>query len=136
VTFSALLNSELPWLMLLALVLAAVLLHRRRHERKEYQNTLWLFLFGATGQLVAVAIHALGFPGAALAVHMVFRIVTAIALIRMLGFGFFRLLLPLLGRTPPRIIEDLTIIAAYVVYGRPSCAAPASTSPASSPPRR
>jgi small-conductance mechanosensitive channel/CRP-like cAMP-binding protein len=117
VTLGALASSELPWLTLIALVLAGVLLHRRRHERKEYQNTLWLFLFGAAGQAVAVAIHALGFPGAAAAVYMVFRIVTAIALIRLLGFGFFRLLLPLAGRTPPRIIEDLTIIAAYVVYG-------------------
>ncbi len=116
-TFGALLHSELPWLTLLALVLAGVLLHRRRHERKEYQNTLWLFLFGAAGQVTAIAIHALGFSGAALALQMVFRIVTAIALIRMLGFLFFRLLLPLAGRTPPRIIEDLTIIAAYVVYG-------------------
>jgi hypothetical protein len=90
VTLGALASSELPWLTLIALVLAGVLLHRRRHERKEYQNTLWLFLFGAAGQAVAVAIHALGFPGAAAAVYMVFRIVTAIALIRMLGFGFFR----------------------------------------------
>jgi small-conductance mechanosensitive channel len=117
VTFTALLNSELPWLALLALFLAAVLLHKRRHERKEYQNTLWLFLFGALGQAVAVAIHALGFAGAAAALYMVFRIVAAISLIRLLGFGFFRLLLPFAGRTPPRIIEDLTIIAAYVVYG-------------------
>ena len=50
-------------------------------------------------------------------VHMVFRIVAAIALIRLLGFVVFRLLLPLAGRTPPRIVEDLTIIAAYVIYG-------------------
>lgn len=116
-TFAALLNSELPWLMLLALLLTAVLLYKRRHERREYQNTLWLFLFGVLGQAVAVAVHALGFPAAAAAVHMVFRIVTAIALIRLLGFGVFRVLLPFAGRTPPRIVEDLTIIAAYVIYG-------------------
>ena len=116
-SLGALLQSELPWLALIALALSGVLLHKRRHERKEYQNTLWLFLFGVLGQFVAVAIHALGFSGAAAAIYMVFRIVTAIALIRLLGFGFFRLLLPFAGRTPPRIIEDLTIIAAYVVYG-------------------
>jgi small-conductance mechanosensitive channel len=116
-SFSELLHSELPWLALLALVLAGVLLHKRRHERKEYQNTLWLFLFGVLGQIVAVAILALEFPAAAAGVHMVFRIVAAIALIRLLGFVGFRLLLPFAGRTPPRIVEDLTIIAAYVIYG-------------------
>ncbi|HEV7477669.1 MAG TPA: hypothetical protein VGO02_08025, partial [Burkholderiales bacterium] len=112
-SFGALLHSELPWLALIALALSGVLLHTRRHERKEYQNTLWLFLFGVLGQIVAVAVHALDFPAAAAAVHMVFRVVAAIALIRLLGFVAFRLALPFAGRTPPRIVEDLTIIAAY-----------------------
>jgi small-conductance mechanosensitive channel/CRP-like cAMP-binding protein len=116
-TLGALLSSDLPWLTLLALALSGVLLYKRRHERKEYQNTLWLFLFGVLGQGAAVAIHALDFMGAAAGVHMVFRVVTAIALIRLLGFVAFRLMLPLAGRTPPRIVEDLTIIAAYVIYG-------------------
>ena len=116
-TLGALLSSELPWLALLALALSGVLLYARRHERKEYQNTLWLFLFGVLGQAVAVAIYALGFPGTAAAVHTVFRVVAAIALIRLLGFVAFRLLLPLAGRTPPRIVEDLTIIVVYVIYG-------------------
>ena len=116
-SLGALISSELPWLTLVALALTAVLLWRRRHERKEYQNTLWLFLFGVVGQGTAVAIHALGFTAAGAAVLMVFRMVSAVALIRMVGFAAFRLLLPLAGRTPPRIIEDLTIIAVYLVYG-------------------
>jgi small-conductance mechanosensitive channel len=116
-SFSALLHSELPWLALLALALTACLLYSRRYERAVYQNTLWLFLLGAAGQVAAIAVHSLDFPVAAQAVHTVFRIVSAIALIRLLGFAVFRLLLPLSGRTPPRIVEDLTIIAAYLVYG-------------------
>ena len=116
-SFAALLHSELPWLALLALALTACLLYSRRYERAVYQNTLWLFLLGAAGQVAAIAVHSLDFPVAAQAVHTVFRIVSAIALIRLLGFGAFRLLLPLAGRTPPRIVEDLMIIAAYVIYG-------------------
>jgi small-conductance mechanosensitive channel/CRP-like cAMP-binding protein len=117
VTFGALIHSELPWLTLLALGLTAVLLHLRRSERSVYQNTLWLFLIGLVGQIAAVAIFTLDFPAAARVVGMVFHVVAVIALIRLLGFAAFRLLLPALGRTPPRIVEDLTIIAVYLVYG-------------------
>jgi small-conductance mechanosensitive channel len=49
-------------------------------------------------------------------VHTVFRIVSAIALIRVLGFALFRLLVPLVRQELPRIIEDLAIVAVYVVY--------------------
>src|SRR5439155_1749228 len=62
-------------------------------------------------------LDALDFPSAAKTVYAVFRIISAIALIRLFGFGVFRLLLPLLGRDLPRIIEDLAIVVAYVVYG-------------------
>jgi small-conductance mechanosensitive channel len=117
VSFGALLQSELPWLTLLALALASVLIYARRYERAVYQNTLWLFLMGIVGQGVAVAVFALDFPVAAQALRNVFHFVAAIALIRLFGFAVFRLLLPLAGRTPPRIAEDLTIIGAYVVYG-------------------
>ena len=114
-SFGALLQSELPWLTLLALALASVLIYARRYERAVYQNTLWLFLMGIVGQGVAVAVFALDFPVAAQALRNVFHFVAAIALIRLFGFAVFRLLLPLAGRTPPRIAEDLTIIGAYVV---------------------
>jgi small-conductance mechanosensitive channel/CRP-like cAMP-binding protein len=50
-------------------------------------------------------------------VHTVSRILAAIALIRLSGFALFRLFLPLLGKRPTRIIEDLAILIAYVVYG-------------------
>jgi small-conductance mechanosensitive channel/CRP-like cAMP-binding protein len=56
-------------------------------------------------------------PQAATTVHAVFRIVSAVALIRICGFGVFRLLLPLAGRSSPRIIEDLAIVVAYVILG-------------------
>ena len=116
-TIAMLMHSEVPWLTLLALMVSALLLRFRRHERTVFLNTLWLFLVGIAGQATAWALDLLGVPGAGTVVHTVFRIVAAIALIRLLGFALFRLLIPLVRREPPRIIEDLAIVAVYVVYG-------------------
>ena len=113
----ALLYSELPWFTVMALVLTVLLIRARPHERSIYLNTLWLFLAGALGQGMALLLAAADFSSIAAAVQTVFRIVAAVALIRLAGFAFFRLLLPFAGRRPPRIIEDLVISVAYVVYG-------------------
>jgi small-conductance mechanosensitive channel len=116
-SLSALLHSEVAWLTLLALALAVLLLRFRAAERSVYLNTLWLFLIGVFGQAGALALEALGFPGVASAMHTIFRIVTAISLIRLVGFGLFRLLLPLMGRVLPRIVEDVVILVLYAIYG-------------------
>jgi len=115
-SLNALLHSEVGWLTLLALALAVLLLRFRPLERSVYLNTLWLFLIGVFGQAAAVPLETLA-PDAASAVHTIFRIVTAIALIRLAGFTFFRLLLPLIGRAMPRIVEDVVILVLYVIYG-------------------
>ena len=110
-------KAEAPALTVLALVLTVLLLRARRHERGEYLNTLYLFLFGLAGHAAATLLFRLDFDEAAYGTQTVFRIVTVVALIRMLGFAFFRLLLPLAGKHPPRIIEDLVIVVVYIGYG-------------------
>src|SRR5918999_6559891 len=102
--------SALAWLSLLALVLTGALLRVRPHERRTFLNTLWLFFLGIAGQAAAVALFAFDLPRAAGTVHSVFRILTAVALIRLFGFTLFRLLLPLAGKHPTRILEDLAIV--------------------------
>jgi small-conductance mechanosensitive channel/CRP-like cAMP-binding protein len=109
--------SALAWLSLLALVLSGALLRFRPHERMTFLNTLWLFFLGIAGQAAAVALFAFDLPRASGMVYSVFRILTAIALIRLFGFTVFRLLLPLAGKHPTRIIEDLAIVVAYIGYG-------------------
>jgi small-conductance mechanosensitive channel len=109
--------SALAWLLLLALVLSGALLRFRPHERMTFLNTLWLFFLGIGGQAAAVALLAFDLPRASGIVYSVFRILTAVALIRLFGFTLFRLLLPLAGKHPTRIIEDLAIVVAYVGYG-------------------
>ncbi|HKX39260.1 MAG TPA: mechanosensitive ion channel domain-containing protein, partial [Burkholderiales bacterium] len=110
-------RAEAPALAVLALVITVLLLRARPYERSVFLNTLWLFLAGLAGQAVAAGLQNFGFSGAAQGTHTVFRIVTAVALIRMFGFAVFRLAMPMLGKHPTRIIEDLTIIVAYVGYG-------------------
>ena len=105
------------WLTLIALVVTGALLRRRPHERVTFLNTLWLFMMGLAGQAAAVAMGAFEFPRAGATVHTIFRILTAVALIRMFGFTVFRLVLPLMGKRPTRIIEDLAIVVAYIGYG-------------------
>ncbi len=98
------------WMTGIAVVLAVLLLRVRRYERPVYLNTLWLFLLGVIGEALADFF-------AMMQLHTVFRIIAAIALIRLSGFALFRLLLPVMGRQLPRIVEDLAIVALYVVYG-------------------
>ena len=116
-SLNALLHSEAGWLTLLALALAMLLLRFRASERSVYLNTLWLFLIGIFGQAAAVVLDAMAFPDAAAVMQTFFRIVSAIALIRLSGFAAFRLVLPLIGREWPRIVEDVVILVLYVIYG-------------------
>ena len=110
-------SSELPYVIVFALVLSVLLLRTRPAERSTFLNTLWLFLVGILGQAGGLAAEALGFHGAAQVLQVLFRIVWSIALIRIAGFALFRLVLPKLGKSLPRIIEDLAIIILYAIYG-------------------
>src|SRR5690606_24315415 len=106
--------TALAWLSVLALALTVALLRARPHERTTFLNTLWLFLGGVAGQGAAAALFALDVPRVGGTLHTAFHIVTALALIRMIGFAVFRLLLPFAGKQPTRIIEDLALVVVYV----------------------
>ncbi len=110
-------SSELPYVVVVALVLTALLLRARPVERSSYLNTLWLFVLGVAGQIVGVGAAKLGFESAARVLEVLFRIVWTIALIRIVGFALFRFALPRLGKSLPRIIEDLALVAVYTAYG-------------------
>jgi small-conductance mechanosensitive channel/CRP-like cAMP-binding protein len=109
--------TSMAWLTMVALVITGALLRVRPQERVTFLNTLWLFMMSLAGQAAAYALVAFDFPRTGATVHTVFRILAAVSLIRMFGFALFRLALPLMGKHPTRIIEDLAIIVAYVAYG-------------------
>ena len=94
-----------------------LLMRSEPSDRGVFLNTLWLFLIGVLGQGLAVLLDAVHFPAAAAVAYALFRFVAAVAFIRLAGFALFRLALPLTGRRPPRIMEDLAIIVAYVAFG-------------------
>jgi small-conductance mechanosensitive channel len=110
-------SSELPYVVVTALLLTAALLRARPGERSSYLNTLWLFLLGIVGQVAGIAAARFGFDTAAPVLDAVFRVVWTVALIRIAGFALFRVVLPKLGRPLARIIEDLAIVAVYTAYG-------------------
>ncbi|MGH8688368.1 MAG: cyclic nucleotide-binding domain-containing protein [Burkholderiales bacterium] len=109
-------STELPYVIVIALALTAMLLRARPGERSSYLNTLWLFLFGMVGQAASLGAARFGFEAAAHVLDAFFRVVWVVALIRIAGFALFRFVLPRLGRMLPRIIEDLVIIAVYTAY--------------------
>lgn len=109
--------TSMAWLTMVALIVTGALLRAQPSERVTFLNTLWLFMMGLAGQAAAYALVAFDFPRAGGTVHIIFRILAAFALIRLFGFAVFRMLLPLMGRQPPRIIEDVAIILVYVGYG-------------------
>jgi small-conductance mechanosensitive channel/CRP-like cAMP-binding protein len=110
-------DSEALYLTIVALFLTWALLRITPAERGVYLNTLWLFLLGVAGQAVGALLTSFDVPQIAATVSSVFRIVSAVALIRICGFAAFRLLLPFMGRSPPRIVEDVAIVIVYVIYG-------------------
>ena len=110
-------SNELPYVVVIGLVLTIFLLRARPGERGTYLNTLWLLLLGVLGFAASYGAPLLGFDTAGRVLQVFFRIVWSIALIRIAGFALFRLVLPKIGRPLPRIIEDLAIIIVYVVYG-------------------
>ena len=110
-------TSAAPWLALMAFAITVALLRARPAERTQYLNTLWLFLVGLGGEAASSLLWALNFVDAAGTMHAISRFVASIALIRQFGFFVFRLVLPVIGSHPPRIVEDLGIVAVYVIYG-------------------
>ena len=110
------LESEAPYVVLLALLVAGTVIHLRPGERQVTLNTLWLFLLGMAGLAAAALAGAFGLAAGASVLRQVFRIVAAIAFIRLCGFGVFRIVLPLFKRQPPRIVEDVAIAVVYFLY--------------------
>ena len=103
-------------LLVMVLCIALVLFHFRREERASLVNTVSFFLLCLFGQLVSALLHALEYVRAADVTHEVFVIGAGIAVIRLWGLLIFRIVLPAIKVTPPRITEDIFVIIAYVAW--------------------
>jgi len=108
---------ELPYVIVIAAALAAAGWVFLAAERRAVKNTLGFFALCLAGQFGAALIEALGFAGGAAFTHEMFLVGSGLALIRLAGLLIFRALLPGLGLRPPRILEDILVILAYVAWG-------------------
>jgi len=103
--------------LVMALGLALLLLHFRKNERQGVLNTLAFFFVCLIGQFVSGVMHALEFTRAAEVLYELFVIGAGIALIRLWVQLLFRIVLPLVKLSPPRIAEDIIVIIAYLAWG-------------------
>jgi len=103
-------------LLVMVVCLAVVLLHFRHEERTSLINTVSFFLVCLFGQFISGVLHALEHLRAADVTHEVFVIGAGIAVIRLWGQLVFRIVLPAVKLTPPRITEDIFVIIAYIAW--------------------
>ena len=92
------------------------MLHFRREERASLVNTLGFFIVCLFGQFVSGVLHALEHLRAADVTHEVFVIGAGIAVIRLWGLLVFRIVLPAVKLSLPRITEDIFVIIAYIAW--------------------
>jgi CRP-like cAMP-binding protein/small-conductance mechanosensitive channel len=109
-------GGELIPLLIMVLGITALLLHFRRDEHAGVINTVSFFFVCLLGQFIAGVLHALEFARAAAVTHEVFVIGAGVAVIRLWGLLVFRIVLPSIKLTPPRITEDIFVIIAYVAW--------------------
>ena len=109
-------SEETPYLVGLAIAAALLLFQFRPLDRRTLGNTLMLFAASLGGLVVSGIVYAMNFPATAGVLHELFTVTGGIALIRLLGLLLFRVLLPLVHAGAPRIIEDILVMAAYVVW--------------------
>lgn len=103
-------------LLFMVAFLALVLFQFRREDRPALVNTVSFFMVCLGGQFISAVLHALEHPRAADVTHEVFVIGAGIAVIRLWGLLVFRIVLPAVRLTPPRITEDIFVIIAYVAW--------------------
>lgn len=109
-------REESPYVVSSALLLAALLWHLRPADRRSVGYTLGVFVLCLAGQFAAGVLDARGLKTGAAAAYELFVIGSGVALIRLAGLCLFRALLPAAGLRPPRIVEDIVVILAYVGF--------------------
>jgi CRP-like cAMP-binding protein/small-conductance mechanosensitive channel len=103
-------------LLVMVLGIFTLLFYFRHEDRASLFNTLGFYFACLFGLFISGILHAMEFMRAGDILHEVFIIGAGIAIIRLLGQFVFRLILPAVKLTPPRITEDLFVIVAYVAW--------------------
>jgi len=110
-------HEDMPDLVLMVVLIGALLLRLKPVDRRSVMVTLLVFLFSLCGLLASGAVNGAGFPKLAEGLREAFFLLEGMAVIRLWGMLLFRLALPLLRLTPPRILEDLLVFVGYIALG-------------------
>lgn len=109
-------HQGLGWLLLVVAVLALTLLRAVPATRPTLFNTLLLFGSSLAGLWLGAVLFVAGLETAASSLRELCLLVEGMAVIRLAGLALFRWWLPRLRLVPPRILEDMAVIAAYLVW--------------------
>lgn len=93
----------------------ALLLHFRPQDRTTTISSLMIVLAGVAMTGVGSRMHSWNLLVAE-GVQEAGIILLGVGAIRVVGMGLFRLLLPATHISPPRIIEDIVVVAAYIAW--------------------
>lgn len=104
---------QLPLLLLMSLLL----LRNPRTEFSSLRNTLILYCAGLLALVSAAPMLRMGWTDSAEITRQVSVLLIGLALIRLGGMTLFRVLIPATALAPPRILEDLVVFIAYIVWG-------------------
>ncbi len=100
-----------------AVVLMALLMLRTGAEtRATLRSTLLFFFASVIGLWLGGLLSAAGYAAAATPLRHLFLLTEGMAVIRLAGLLLFRRLAPLMRAAPPRILEDMVVIAAYFIF--------------------
>ena len=89
----------------------------RPADRGPLRHTVQFYLLSVAGQAAMALLAGAGLGMAGDLLRELFVIMAGIAVIRLWGLALFRLFLPVLRMRPPRILEDVLVIAGYVAWG-------------------
>lgn len=106
----------MAYLLLAVGGLALLVLRAGAETRATLRSTLLFFLFSVAGLWLSGLLKAGGYQAVAGPLHQLFMLTEGMAVIRLAGLFLFRRLAPLLRFAPPRILEDMAVIAAYFVF--------------------
>jgi len=109
-------RADSPYLLALAVLFALLAARASAESARSVLRTLTLLVAGTVGQFGAGLLAALGMISGARVLYEISLLAAGIALIRLGGMVLFRVLLPRLRLTVPRIVEDVLIFLVYVAW--------------------
>lgn len=108
---------ETPWVYGSIVLLAALLQRCLSSGRETVRHSLLFALPWLLLDLLAAALAAHGPPALADGLRQAAVLGLGVVLVRLAGLLLFRVLLPRAGVAAPRIVEDIAVIAGYLLWG-------------------